>query len=49
LRNLNSAQNLSDNQEVLASAVIELALTVRFSKNARESAGQLMRQETPHG
>jgi hypothetical protein len=34
-----AAQHLSGNQELLASAVIELALTVGASKNAWESAG----------
>jgi hypothetical protein len=34
-----AAQHLSGNQELLASAVIELALTVGVSKNAWESAG----------
>jgi hypothetical protein len=34
-----AVQHLSSNQELLASAVIELALTVGVSKNAWESAG----------
>jgi hypothetical protein len=34
-----AAQHLSVNQDSLASAVIELALTVGVSKNAWESAG----------
>jgi hypothetical protein len=34
-----AAQHLSGNQELLASAVIELALTAGVSKNAWESAG----------
>ncbi len=34
-----AVQHLSGNQDLLASAVIELALTVGVSKNAWESAG----------
>jgi hypothetical protein len=34
-----AAQHLSGNQDLLASAVIELALTVGVSRNAWESAG----------
>jgi hypothetical protein len=34
-----AAQHLSGNRELLASVVIELALTVGVSKNAWESAG----------
>ncbi len=34
-----AAQHLSGNQELLASVVIELALTVGISKNAWEPAG----------
>jgi hypothetical protein len=50
LRVQNAAQNLSDNQDLLASAVIEFGFNrARLYGSARESLGQLMRRETPPG